>query len=163
MRIGGYVKTAGSSYLQYVSRKGLKLGELRPELAAVALRAKIITLANEKNAEPHTEIIQLIRDEATTAAALPYDMTTIRTRANLNFKTFASIMHSLGCDAHRHASLAIHIDQRLLGGRNEIAHGREEYVSLDDWIELRDVVEAVLKDIRVQLANAAATAAYRRS
>lgn len=158
----GYVKTAGGNYLEYVSRKGLKLGELRPELAAVALRTKIVTLAAEKNPEPHTELVQIIREEASTSATLPYGSTTIRTRANLNYKTFASIMHSLGCDANRHAALAVQIDQRLLGGRNEVAHGREEYVSFDDWMELRNGVEAVLKDVRVQLSNAAATGAYKR-
>lgn len=158
----GYVKTAGSNYLEYVSRKGLKLGKLRPELAAVALRSTILPLAAEQNAEPHTKLVDMIRDEQRVAADLPYSTTTIRTRANLNFKTFDSIMHSLGCDAQKHAAHAIHIDQRLLGSRNEIAHGREEYVSLREWTETRDVVELLLKDVRLQLGNAAALASYLR-
>ncbi|NTW41714.1 MAG: hypothetical protein HGA44_17850 [Cellulomonadaceae bacterium] len=158
----GYIKTAGASYLEFVSRKGLTVGQLRPEIAAVAIRSRIAQLAAEKSPERHTEIVELIRGEANVSARVPYDSTTIRTNANLNFATFESIMHSLGCSAHAHSAARAHIDLRLLSCRNEIAHGRAQFVDLEEWIECRDVVERIMKDVRNQLSNSAATHAYLR-
>lgn len=158
----GYIKNAGSAYLQYVSRKNLTLGEMRVELAGVALRSQIQRLAEEKSPQRHTEIIEVIEHSMGHKIHLPYETTTIRTNSNLNFKLFDSIMHSLGCDASRHKTRSQLIDERLLGRRNEIAHGRREYVSLDEWIEARETIEAILRDVRNQLANSAATNAYRR-
>jgi hypothetical protein len=157
----GYVKTAGSAYLEYVSRKAHKLGDLAPEIAAISMRSDILKLAQEKNPEQHTALVKMIRDERVTPARIPYDTSTIRTYANLNFKLFTSIMHSIGCDAQRHASKQFLIDERLLSWRNSIAHGRDQIVELADWLELRDAVEEILTDLRTQVSNAAALQKYR--
>jgi hypothetical protein len=159
----GYVKTAGARYLELVSRQGLTIGQLRPEIAAIALRGHLYKMAADKTPERHTELVSMIRGENSLKAELPYGTVTIRTKANLNFATFASIMHSLGCDASSHAASSSYIDKRILGARNEIAHGVEEYVSLEDWTDARDVVQAILRDVRVQLSNAAAQRLYLRA
>lgn len=158
----GYVKTAGSLYLEHVSRKGLTLGELRPELAAVALRGRITRIAEEKSSFAHTTLVALIRDGESQDARLPYERSTIRTRANLKFSEFESIMHSLGCDGAPHKTKELLIDERLLGSRNGISHGEREYVPFDEWVTTRDAVEEILKDVRVQLSNAAAVKSFRR-
>lgn len=159
----GYVKNAGVAYLEWVSRKGLKLGDLRSEVAAVAARSQVQRLAEEKSPESHTQLVELIRNEMSTPAQLPYLQSTIRTNSNLNFKTFSSIMHSIGCDASAHAAHGLFIDGKLLPRRNEIAHGREEYVELDEWVEAREIIIGILADVRVQVANAAALGSYRRN
>ncbi|BBZ78488.1 hypothetical protein MANY_38250 [Mycolicibacterium anyangense] len=158
----GYVKTAGSGYLEYISRKRLKLGQLRPEVAAVALRNVITTLSQQKSSESHTDLVRTLWDRADETIAVPYETTTIRTNANLKFELFASIMHSLGCDASRHRAHEMLIDERLLGWRNEIAHGRGQLVTLTDWIVMRDVVEVILRDVRTQVSNAAAMNTFMR-
>lgn len=159
----GYVKTAGSSYLEYLSRKKLKLGELRAEVAAVALRSKIQRVAEEKTSESHSELVSLLWDGLDEDAQIPYTRATIRTQANLNFRLFESIMHSLGCDVSHHRGSELLIDERLLGSRNEIAHGRGEVVSLDEWLDVRRAVESILQDVRTVLSNAAATESFRRA
>lgn len=159
----GYVKAACLLYLEYVSRKGLSLGDLRSELVAVAVRGRVQMLAEAKIPERHTELIELVRGEATVPANLPYESPTIRTFANLNFTTFASIMHSVGCDSSRHTLASFTIDNRLLRARNEIAHGRYEHVSLSDWQDIRDRVVPILDDLREQLIDAAVRETYRRT
>ncbi len=72
-------------------------------------------------------------------------------------------MHSVGCDSTRHELARFIIDNRLLRARNEIAHGREEYVSLSDWCDIRDRVVPILDDVRTQLSNSAALSAYKRT
>jgi hypothetical protein len=158
----GYVKESARAYLEYVSRKGLKIGQLRSEIAAVALRAKLGRGEASKNSSAHTEIVELFRSADLLPANIPYNSATIRTRSNLHFSTFVDIMHSIGCDASRHEIYKSIIDNRLLRHRNDIAHGREEYVSLSDWIDIRDRVLIILKDVRTQISNAAVNEEYKR-
>lgn len=158
----GYVKEGVRSYLEYISRKGLKIGELRSEIAAVALRSKLGRGEASKRSAAHTEIVDLLRSADSLSADLPYTSATIRTQSNLKFDVFADIMHSIGCDTTHHEIYQGTIDKRLLGCRNEISHGREEYVSLTDWIDIRNRVLMILKDVRKQISNAAANEEYRR-
>lgn len=159
----GYVKRAGTVYLEYVSRKRLKLGELRPELAAVALRAQIAHLAEAKSSQSHSEIVSMLWDRVDDVVVIPYGSATIRTRANLNFATFESIMHSLGCDVSHHRGQEHLIDERLLGSRNSVAHGERDYVDFEMWKDLRTAVEVILADVRTMLSNSAVYESYRRS
>ncbi|MFJ8865443.1 MAE_28990/MAE_18760 family HEPN-like nuclease [Streptomyces sp. NPDC102473] len=156
----GYVKDSACSYLEYVSRKGLKIGDLRPELAAIALRSSLGKGEQSKDSKSHTEIVSLLRNELSKPAQLKYDSAIIRTRSNLNFEVFDDIMHSIGCDASRHLIFRLLIDSRLLKFRNDIAHGRREYVALDDWVEIRDRIVLILKDVRDQISNSAAQKLY---
>jgi hypothetical protein len=157
----GYVKSATRAYLEFVSRKGLKIAELRPELAAIALRGVLGKGEASKSSQEHTSIVEVIRNGFALSADLPYDSATIRTFSNLNFDRFADIMHSVGCDAGRHELNRFLIDNRLLRHRNDIAHGRAEYVELDDWLTIKERVVIMLTDVRTQLSNAAATASYK--
>jgi hypothetical protein len=158
----GYVKEAARAYLEFVSRKGLKVGELRAELAAVALRNMLGKGEQSKKAEDHTAIITLLRNEDRSDARISYDRSNIKTRSNLTFSLFEDIMHSLGCDASRHDISRVLIDARLLKNRNDIAHGREMLINLDDWVVMRGRVVGILRDVRVQLQNAAAMEDFRR-
>lgn len=158
----GYIKSAGSSYLEYISLKGLRLEQLRPELAAVALRGDITSLSTSKNSEDHTALISKLWLESNQKALLPYKRTTIRTQANLKFKLFTSIMHSLGLSADEWKGYELLIDEKLLGSRNEISHGEKEHIESDSWLVVRDAVELILKQVRDAVVNAAATQAYLR-
>ncbi|MET8896714.1 MAE_28990/MAE_18760 family HEPN-like nuclease [Streptomyces albogriseolus] len=158
----GYVKESARAYLEYVSRKGLKVGQLRSEIAAVALRSKLGRGEASKRSSVHTEIVDLLRNADVLPAEIPYTSATIRTKSNLHFDVFSDIMHSIGCDASRHEIYRSIIDKRLLRHRNDIAHGREEYVSLSDWVDIRDRVLVILKDVRTQISNSAANEEYRR-
>jgi len=158
----GYVKVAGRAYLEYVGRKGLKLGDLRHELAAVALRSMLGRGEMSKKSTDHIKIVEALRGEAGLPANLPYTSATIRTRANLNFETFADIMESIGCDAARHEIYRSTIDARLLRHRHEIVHGKEDYVTLQDWSDIKDRIVIIPHDVRSQISNEASQEGYRK-
>jgi hypothetical protein len=158
----GYVKEAARAYLEYVSRKGLTVGQLRDELAAIALRSLIGKGEQSKKAADHTVLVSTLRNELSEKAYLPYQRATIRTRSNLSFDTFADIMHSIGCDVDKHALQKGLIDNRLLKNRNDVAHGRELLIDFEDWCQMRERVVYILRDVRAQLQSAAAMEAYRR-
>jgi hypothetical protein len=159
----GYTKAAVMMYLEYISKKGLKLNELRAEIAAVALRGMLGRGELSKKSTDHTEIVMAIREKGSSTAQVPFDSPTVRTFSNLSFERFEDIMHSIGCDASRYEIYRSLIDLRLLKNRNDIAHGREQYVNFEDWKEIRERVFKILTDVRSQISNAAATEAFRRT
>ncbi|WP_433313268.1 MAE_28990/MAE_18760 family HEPN-like nuclease [Micromonospora sp. CA-269861] len=158
----GYVKAAAAMYLEFVARKGLSISQLRPELAAVALRGLLGSGESSKKSSDHTRIVVALREKSLEPARLPYDRATIRTFSNLSFDRFEDIMHSIGCDASGHEIHRSLIDNRLLKNRNSIAHGREQYVTIDDWKTIQERVFDILADVRTQISNAAAVGAYLR-
>lgn len=159
----GYVKEAARAYLEYISRQGLYIGDLRDEIAAIALRKVLGTGEQSKKSSDHTGIIALLRDEGRKKATIPYDRSTIRTRSNLHFDVFADIMHSIGCDSSRHELQRGLIDNRLIKNRNDIAHGRMLVIELEDWCDMRTRVQSILEDVRDQLRSAAHSDGYRRA
>lgn len=156
----GYLKTACSYYMEYVSRKGFSLDQLRDELAALALRSDIVRLAEHKHAASQTEVIRKVRNGRSVTAILPYDDPTIRTGANIDFEEFRSIMLSVGCDSDRHQLQQFTIDNRLLRLRNAIAHGRYEFIDVQDWMDIKERIVPILEDVRAQLSNAASLKTY---
>ncbi|WP_181970564.1 MAE_28990/MAE_18760 family HEPN-like nuclease [Kitasatospora xanthocidica] len=127
----------------------------------MALRSKLGRGEASKNSIAHTEIIETLRASDSLPASLPYTSAMIRTRSSLKSDVFADIMHSIGCDSSRHLIYRSTIDNRLLRHRNDIAHGREEYVSLSDWVDIRDRTVSIFKDVRTQISNAAVNEEYK--
>lgn len=159
----GYIKEAARSYLEYISKKGLNIAQLRNEIAAIALRGMLGKGIQSKSPKKHTAIIELLREETSHKANIPYSRSTIRTNSNLSFEVFEDIMHSIGCNSDRHEIHRSLINARLLKNRNEIAHGKELLISFEDWLTLRERVVQILQDVRDQLNNAAALEAFRRA
>lgn len=159
----GYVKEAARAYLEYVSRQGLRVGDLRDELAAVALRTMLGSGEQSKKSSDHTSIVSALRAEAQSKANIPYDRSTIRTRSNLTFDVFEDIMHSVGCDSSRHELQRVLITNRLVKNRNDISHGRLLLISYEDWLDWRERVVLILEDVRDQLRAAAYSQAFKRT
>jgi hypothetical protein len=157
----GYIKEAARAYLEHVSRKNLKVGELSSPLAAVSLRTLLGKGELSKKSAEHTEVVITLRNQQAIPARLSYDRSTIRTYSNLSFDQFADIMHSVGCDGTRHELYRTTIDSRLLKQRNQVAHGRNEEIELQDWEDMRERIVLILRDVRTQLQNAAATESFR--
>lgn len=159
----GYVKEATRAYLEYVSRQGLCVGDLRDELAAVALRTMLGSGEQSKKSSDHTSIVSALRAETRRKANISYDRSTIRTRSNLTFDVFEDIMHSVGCDSSRHELQKGLITNRLVKNRNDIAHGRLLLIDFEDWLEWRRRVVNILEDVRDQLRAAADAQTYKRT
>lgn len=157
----GYVKLSCQAYLQYVSNQGLLVADLSTELAAIALRGTITSLAESKQLSSHTQLVQSIRSDQL-PAYLPFDNSTIRTYSNLTFSVFEEILRSVGCDPNRYEHLRDEIDKRLVVHRNSIAHGRQLLVDFRDWDLIREQVVPALNDVQSKLENAAAMKMYRR-
>ena len=156
----GSVKFNAHAYLCYLASLRLSFQQLRPELAAVALRARLNELTDSNKSELHTHVIQQIRDNGGERANVPSTREAIRTNSNLNFSTLCEILSSLGFDYSRYGDKADLIDEQLVAVRNRIAHGEEEYVRLTEWEEIKKNIFQVMEDIADQIVLGADNQTY---
>lgn len=68
----------------------------------------------------------------------------------------------LGLDYSPYATKEKIIDERLLGLRNNIAHGKYLTIDLRDYLELHSEVITMLNTFRNQIDNSANTQSYLR-
>lgn len=55
------------------------------------------------------------------------------------------------------------IDERLLGNRNRVSHGRRLEIQVGDYISLHETIVELVDQFRTDIENAAALFKYRRS
>lgn len=156
----GFVKNACSYYLSFLASQRLSFQQLRPELAALALRKRLREAGDSKKAVIHTELIKDVRERAAERARIPTSGDAIRTESNLSSRVLTEILTSLGCDAARYEIYADLIDDQLVAARNRIAHGDNSYIRRPEWDELSRQVLWMMDDIATQLLNAAVEQTY---
>ncbi|WP_327088459.1 MAE_28990/MAE_18760 family HEPN-like nuclease [Nonomuraea sp. NBC_01738] len=156
----GFVKTVGHYYLCYLSSLKLTYQQLRPEIAAFALRTQINNFTQSERPHIHAGFVRTLREAANDRAKIPSDRDAIRTRSNLNYETLVDILCALGCDHERYADESDLIDGQLVARRNRVVHGEEDYIHLSEWDELYREVLTLMEDIAVQILNAAVEKTY---
>lgn len=156
----GFVKNACSYYLSFLASKRLSFQELRPELAALALRRRLREASDAKTSLMHTELVRDIRERSADRARIPTSGDAVRTESNLSSRVLADILTSLGCDAERYSIYADLIDDQLVAARNRIAHGDSSYIRRPEWDELSRQILWMMDDIATQLLNAAVEQTY---
>jgi len=156
----GFVKNACSYYLSYLASRRLSLQQLRPELAALALRRRLREAGESKKAAVHSELIRDVRERAAERARIPTSGDAIRTESNLSSRVLTEILTSIGCDATRYEMYADLIDDQLVAARNRVAHGDNSYIRRTEWDELSRQVLWLMNDIATQILNAAVEETY---
>ena len=156
----GFVKNACSYYLSFLASRRLSLQQLRPELAALALRKRLREAGESKKAAIHTELIRDVRERAAERARIPTSGDAIRTESNLSSRVLTEILTSLGCDASRYEIYSDLIDDQLVAARNRIAHGDNSYIRRSEWDDLSKQIFWMMDDIATQLLNAAVEQTY---
>lgn len=154
----GFSKQVLQDYLTYVARRRLKLGELRPELVATAMKSTL-----ERSIKDRGALADLSRQIFTIAderARLPRSGV-VETGSNLRYKRLVDILIALGLDTSDFETRQHLIDVRLCDARNEIAHGGFAVPDRDGVLELIGIVLQMMGDLLVQLTNAVAMKQYR--
>ncbi|MGX4712293.1 MAE_28990/MAE_18760 family HEPN-like nuclease [Rhodococcus sp. DMF-1] len=156
----GFVKNACSYYLSYLASKRLSIQQLRPELAALALRRRIFEVSDTRKVQIQAEFVRDMRERSAERARIPTSGNAVRTESNLSSKVLTEILTSVGCDASRYEEFADLIDDQLVDARNKIAHGDESYIRRPEWDDLSKQVLWIMDDIATQLVNAAVLETY---
>ncbi|WP_318201403.1 MAE_28990/MAE_18760 family HEPN-like nuclease [Streptomyces sp. SCL15-4] len=156
----GFVKNCAHAYLCYLASLRLSYVQLRPELAALAMRARLEEFETTNRSFIHATLIRDIREDASSRAKIPTSRDAVRTFSNLNYERLCDILCSVGCDFSRYASYEDLIDEQLLAARNRIAHGEEDYIRLTDWNDVRVEIVKMMDDISNQILNSATRKSY---
>jgi hypothetical protein len=151
----GFIKNSCYWYLCFLAAKRLSVQQLRPELAAMALRTHMATMIDTSRPLLYAEVVRHIRERASERARIPTSRDAIRTASNLSSVVLRDVLSSVGCDAERYDYAKDLIDDQLVASRNRIAHGEADYVRLSEWNELREEVIKIMDDVASQIVNAA--------
>jgi hypothetical protein len=156
----GFVRSSCKAYLSYVSRKGPRLMELIPALAASSLHGQFQVAEGSLRLIHRTSLIANLWDPDLRAAL---DIR-VETGANLNSVVFRGVAELFCANYPRdYATKEKLLDQKLLAKRNDIAHGELVQVDADDYRLLHSEVISLLDRVRTDVQNAAVRDAFKRN
>jgi hypothetical protein len=162
----GYVKTAGTAYVEFVAQQGLAYNELASNFIALGMKAQLRRAVESSKAEVLMQVVQFFTTEIGNRAKLNWDRA-VQTRANLSAELLRNIIVSLGLDYKPFAVREKSVVELLRERRNGIAHGRYlqvdagEYVRLHNEIVGHEEFSGLLEEFRTQIDNAAQLGTFK--
>jgi hypothetical protein len=158
----GYIKTAGTIYLEFVSRQKLIYDDLAINFVAIAMKYKLNEAIKTNKATVFTEATDFILSQTSQKISIPYE-DAVSTGSNLSSTILREIICLLGLDYSFYETKEVIINEQLLSRRNRIAHG--EYLSLnrEEYQQLHDEILAMMEDFTTQIENNAIQKLYLRN
>lgn len=158
----GFVKTAGTAYLNFVSMRRLKYEELADHLLALGMRNKLNQASQTKKATIYTEVAKFFLTGLSGRSSIPWE-SAIETKSNLKSDLLREVACVLGIDYTLYETKEKLLDEKLLKCRNEIAHGQYLLIDYAEFCYLFTEILNLLELFRNQIDNAATTRAYQRA
>ena len=158
----GFVKCAAENYLNYVSLKRLRHDQLESCFVALCLKKKINEMDNTNRFDRQTAAVDFMLEQLNERAYIPYEGI-IQTKSNLSFFVFRDICTVIGIDYKKYQLKETLIDRELLQFRNSIAHGKYLSMNFNEYLEIYDKIIEMMRDIKDDILNAAATEKFKRS
>jgi hypothetical protein len=156
----GFIKFAGTCYVNYVHHQGVPLKNLNDGLTCVYLRSQIRGLKDSKKIALHRDFVSIMRSTSDEPLSLP-TKAAIETYDNLTSEVLAEIICIIGCDNQWYKAKKIQIDEKLLRHRNNIAHnGEDPSFDEDEYSVLHYEVISLINKFRDDVENSAAMKAF---
>jgi hypothetical protein len=158
----GYIRTAATSYLEYVARQKLTYDELAINFVAIAMKTKLNEATETNKATIFTEVASFMLTQTNQKSLISYE-DVVSTASNLSSSILREIVCLLGLDYSFYETKEVIINEQLLKRRNGIAHG--EYLSLDreEYQQLHDEILSMMENFRTQIENNASQKSYLRN
>jgi hypothetical protein len=157
----GFVKCAAENYLNYVSLRRLRHDQLESCFVALCLKNKINEMDNTNRFDLQTAAVDFMLQQLNERAYIPYEGI-IQTKSNLSFFVFRDICTVIGIDYKKYQLKETLIDE-LVSLRNSIAHGKYLSMNFNEYLEIYDKIIEMMRDIKDDILNAAATEKFKRS
>lgn len=156
----GFVKKSGTYFLEYIASQRLTVRELQPNFVTIILKGRIDHAAASRKYSAFESIMTYLRNNQETRARLPYK-DVVDTTSNLSTSVLKEISWCLGIDYSVFSTREKLIDTRLVGRRNNVAHGESIEIDQVDFNDLTDEVVGLINTFKAQLENAAVSELYR--
>jgi hypothetical protein len=159
----GFVKQSALYYIQFISERRLKYKQLSDTFLALSLKYELDQVGSVNNFDAKLKIVQVLRYRDQDASNIDWK-NAINTESNLNSKVLQRIIKELGLDYSSTYKLQEKmLDERLVNGRNQIAHGQYLMIDYELYIDLYDNVTTLMNCFREDLQNHACLEKYMRS
>jgi MAE_28990/MAE_18760-like HEPN len=156
----GFTKKTANYYLEFVAMQGLQLGELNSAFVSLYLWKECATSLARGKAFSLVEVCEALLSRRNQQVRLQYK-DVISTNSNLDSKTLSDICSTLGLSFRNFETKALFIDAKLVGKRNHIAHGEEQYIGEDDLEEIKTEVVLLIDLFRNEVENAVTSNAFK--
>jgi hypothetical protein len=158
----GYIKTAATSYLEFVARQKLTYDELAINFVAVAMKFKLKEATERNKATAFPEVANFMLTQTNQKISLPYE-DVVSTASNLSSAILREIACLLGFDYSFYETKEVIINEQLLKRRNGIAHGEHLLLDRKEYQQLHDEILAMMENFRTQIENNASQKLYLRN
>ena len=149
----GYVKFAAKKYLEYVALRKFQFKELHRQFLRNYFLPRLASLSVSKSSiGQRCQLVDEILEGAERRFARVNE-DTVSTKSNLNFEIFSDICLVCAVPIASFEDKETFIDVLLVKRRNEIAHGEETYLDLDDLDELTNETIALMRAFGDALEN----------
>jgi hypothetical protein len=156
----GFIKNAGTYYIQYIKQLGLRYEELSENFIALSLRSTFCACSETNKTSIHTELVNILINGLSTIANIPY-YDVIDTKSNLRWKVFKEILDTMGLEDSNYITKDKLIN-KLVDKRNEIAHGQRAYFKKEEFFDLYKDVMDMLDYFKEQIILSASTEKFKR-
>ena len=155
----GFVKNASECYMVFVANQQKTNSDLETNFLALSLRKKFKLSQEDKKVSKYIEIVNFFTNSLSEENDVNFS-SMISTDSNLNSDVLKEIMESLGVDYSEFSTKSKLIDEKLLKNRNSIAHGKEQYITYEEYNELNREVLLMLEQFKTQIENSTALKKY---
>lgn len=155
----GFIKECSAAFLEFVHFKRVKGHEICSEIMALSMKRRMRKALIEEDSEAYVKIVSEIRN------AIPFDFminfeNAIETNNNLNSKVLRRITNYLNLDYSNFAAREKQIDEILVHYRNNIVHGKNLWLTRENYRELHESIIVLLEIFRNLIENSAAMKSY---
>ncbi len=157
----GFIKEAGTAYLEFVSRQRLTYQELTPNFIAFAMKKQLNEARQTNKAIIYNQVVEFFLSGLIQRSQIAYDDSAINIESNLSSAVLRNIVHMLGLDYSAFESKEKLIDEKLLKRRNHIAHGKYLTVDETEFAEIYDQIIVLMDIFRNQISNSAVLEKYK--
>lgn len=155
----GFVKDAGTAYVQLVATQGLNLDQLTEPFLAIAARGRIRQASSSLRPSAHNELVGFFLNGLNSRAQFQW-RGAVTTKSNLDFRVLREVLTTLGLEERPYRLKAKPVIDRLVRSRNGIAHGVGVRVDAADYRVLHTEVIGLLEMFRGQISDAASRRSY---
>jgi hypothetical protein len=155
----GYTRLAFETYLKLILR--------RKPFARDAADGLLVEHISQLQRRLHagdeaarTDLVSLARGASTARLRLSQDRV-VNTKSNLRFQVLQELLGTFGLSESEFVTKKNVIDVLLCDRRNEIAHGRDNFPSQDEVLELHKHVLTLIERLRDLLIGCVRSQAYR--
>jgi hypothetical protein len=158
----GFVKQSSALYLEYVASQRLPYKKLSSNFVGLVLKSKYDALGVSEKISGGNTLANFFCTELDSKSNVPYKQG-VDTKSNLSSKALIDILDALGLDITHFESRLKFIDSNLVNTRNHIAHGKERYLTTEEYLDLHDAVLTLIETYKNEIENASVSRRFERS